>query len=102
MNNKGDQRQASLHDQHADQQDRRIVRFERHLDADYGNEETDRRPNRLLEAGGDDPPQREADGGAGEHRAGVECGPEPRDQSFSKRSTLTMKTVAPPTWTSTG
>src|SRR5438132_1071813 len=98
MNKKGDQRQASLHDQ----QDQRIVRFERHLDADHGNEETDRRADRLVEAGGDDPPQREADDGAGEHRAGVERGPEPGDQSFSKRSTLTMKTVAPPTWTSTG
>jgi len=58
--------------------------------------------DRLMEACGDDPPQREADGGAGKHRAGVERGPEPGDQSFSKRSTLTMKTVAPPTWTSTG
>src|SRR6266550_1927580 len=89
-------------DEHADQQDQRIVRFERHLDANHGNEETDGGTNRLVEAGGDDPPEREADGGAGEHRAGVERGPESGDQSFSKRSTLTMKTVAPPTWTSTG
>src|SRR6266571_6257522 len=89
-------------DEHADQQDQRIVRFERHLYADHGDEETDGRTDRLVEAGGDDPPECEADGGAGEHGARVERGPEPGDQSFSKRSTLTMKTVAPPTWTSTG
>src|SRR3989454_7662592 len=89
-------------DEHADQQDQRIVRFERHLDADHGNKETDGSTDRLVEAGRDDPPEGEADGRAGEHRARVERGPEPGDQSFSKRSTLTMKTVAPPTWTSTG
>src|SRR2546427_680554 len=97
MQEERDQGQASLDDQHADQQDQRIVRFERHLDADHGNKETDGSTDRLVEAGWDDPPEGEADGGAGEHRARVERGPESGDQSFSKRSTLTMKTVAPPT-----
>jgi hypothetical protein len=78
------------------------VRFQRHLDADHSNEKTDGGADGLLEAGRDDPAEREADGGTGEDRPRVQGGPEPRDQSFSKRSTVTMKTVAPPTWTSTG
>jgi hypothetical protein len=78
------------------------VRLERHLDADHGNEETDCGADGPLETGRDDPPEGEADRGAGEDCPDVERGPEPGDQSFSKRSTFMMKTVAPPTWTSTG
>jgi hypothetical protein len=78
------------------------VRLERHLDADHRNEETDGGTDGLVEAGRDDPTDGEADRGSGEDRPCVKDGPESRDQSFSKRSTFMMKTVAPPTWTSTG
>src|SRR5438270_754532 len=100
--------------QHADQKDERVFRVERHLYPVDGHEEAETGADRLLEAGGDDAAQAQANCRAGEHAGRVEGGAKarghgraggggrPTSYSFSKRSTLTMKTVAPPTWTSTG
>jgi hypothetical protein len=55
-----------------------------------------------VQAFWNDAAEREPERGADQNGAGVEGGPESGDQSFSKRSTFMMKTVAPPTWTSTG
>jgi hypothetical protein len=97
------QRFANHHaNQDADQQNERIPRLERELDSVDRDEEADGDSDGLLQTGGDEPTQREAERRADENGAGVERGPEPGDQSFSKRSTFMMKTVAPPTCTSTG
>src|SRR5437764_780884 len=98
----------------SDQQDERVASLECHLNPKDRHEEAKTSANRSLEAGGDDAAQAQANRGAREHRAGVEGGTQAADHrrageagratsySFSKRSKLTMKTVAPPTWTSTG
>src|SRR5205085_9112895 len=59
-------------DENADQQHEWISGFERHLEADDDDEQPDRDPDAALQAVGDHPAECQADGGADDHRAGVQ------------------------------
>src|SRR5947209_3932400 len=66
-------------DENADQQHEWISGSERHLEADDDDEQPDRDPDAALQAVGDHPAEREADGGADDHRSGVERRSQSRD-----------------------
>src|SRR4029077_12682235 len=69
--------------QDADQQDQRIVRFERHLDADHGDEKTDCGADGPLETFGDNASEGQADRRAGDDGPDVERGAETRNHVLS-------------------
>src|SRR5205085_11183983 len=71
-------------DENADQQHEWISGFERHLEADDDDEQPDRDPDAALQAVGDHPAECQADGGADDHRAGVQVRARTRDHAGSE------------------